>query len=60
MRALTRRMARAGQPRAAEQALQFAHRSCRIWRKSEPLPNAVQPFTHFAQPMQSFSSIVYS
>ena len=33
-------------------SLQLTQRSWRIWRKSEPLPNRLQPSTHLAQPMQ--------
>src|SRR6185436_15728343 len=55
-----RRKASPGQTRAMEHSLQFTQRSWRICRKSEPLPKRLQPSTHFAQPIQSFSSIEYS
>ena len=49
-----------GQVRAMEHSLQFTQISCLICIYSDPFPKSPHPFTHFAQPSQSFSSIVYS
>src|SRR5450759_4752104 len=49
-----------GHERAIEQSLQFTHRLCLICIYKEPFPKSAHPLTHFAQPSQRSSLIVYS